>query len=236
MRHAPVCIVIGRNDDQSVVKTVQSLLVALPQPDIIYVRDRAEGPAPVFGSALVHTESPLYTGTERRTASNRNFGIAKAMQYDMSGGLLFIDSDRWVTSGSLDRLLETRYDTELLLLEDDKRWNISQEVYVNQVEGYFYNAFFSNGVWLSEKAFATLFSRLGTLHIWPEDMESEWGIEDTYFGDCVYAAGLTSHLYQSVALHGRFDRFKTSDKAARLRKERRAKLTTANGWARDIKW
>ena len=134
----------------------------------------------------------------RQTSFARNLGLSLC---DFKNDVLFLDGDRYVTTGTLNSLESAETDVSLLLLEEDFRDNIDFDYCYGRVMNFFYSC----GIFLKREAINKI---LNFQHgeLFSTDIQDVWGIEDTYLGDVCYHLGLTATIYKECRLRGRFDK------------------------------
>lgn len=136
----------------------------------------------------------------RQTSFCRNLGFYHRPHKDSD--ILFLDGDRYVTSGSLQEAYDAMTTDVLCLpLENDFRHKADFAINYGRV----LSGFFSCGLFMRREAVMRVLE-FQNGQIFREDMQDVWGIEDTSLGDVCYHLGLTAELSDKVTLRGGFDR------------------------------
>lgn len=186
-------VIIGHNEGKFIDNMIDSL-----KPynyNKVWVLDRCSDES----ICLLDKHNEFYVETDwdlkgRQTSYSRNLGLSYT-----KGDVLFLDGDRYLKKGNLNILNESKYDIELLYLEDDFRDNRSQKDYGNVING-----FYSCGIYLKRESINKIIDFQGEL--FNTEIQGVWGIEDTYLGDICYHLGLTCNYNSNIRLNGRFDR------------------------------
>jgi len=190
-------VIIGQNEGKSIQPMLDSLK-PYSQYSRIWVLDRCsdDSAAQLKSAGEFFIETPSWL-KGRQTAYSRNLGASAAGDDD----ILFLDGDRWITSGSIAGIESSETDIQLLRLENDSRNSITdyQESY-----GTVYNGFFSCGLFMKKTAIQKVIQFQGEL--FKLSTQEKWGIEDCYLGDVCYHLKLTADLYKCCKLAGKFDR------------------------------
>ena len=195
-------VIIGRNEGWC----ASDMLARLPKEwTVRYVADRCTDDTistlERYGNVDIIDTTPF--GLEgRQTSFCRNLGLSAC---DAASDVLFLDGDRYPVEGSIeDAIAGRRKDTEILLLplfEDARTDEFVQENY-----GKVINGFYSCGVWLCRDTIDKVLAFQGGKQLFREDMQSMWGIEDTYLGDVCFHLGRIVELSDKVRLRGRFEK------------------------------
>ena len=201
-------VIIGKNESPSILKMWNSVKNF---GNVVFVLDRCTDDSERIAREnkipfLINQEGNL---SDRKTSSCRNLGYS---YLKFSHGLqdtLFLDCDRYITSGDLGDLTENS-DVELLMVESDLR---EPERFNEKCYGRVYNDFFSCGILLKKNALLELenfYSRnapdYGSSLVFPESVEKYWGIEDTLLGDICYHLGLSAEINKTIRLRGEFEK------------------------------
>lgn len=136
--------------------------------------------------------------TGRQTSTCRNIGLSMTRR---NSNVLFLDGDRYVTEGDLTQLDNSKYDIELLQLDEDPR----SEIVYDEIYGNVQNGFYSCGIFIKRSAIKKI-QDFQNGELFSQDIQNHWGIEDTYLGDVCYHLGLTCNLNQDIKLNGKFDK------------------------------
>lgn len=192
-------VIIGQNEGAFAKKICESI------PDewrIVYVADRCSDNTCEVLSAFknVHCVKTDHLNLEgRQTSFCRNLGLYNTSD---ESDVLFLDGDRYIVKGDIRKEIEeNNSDIMLLRLEDDFRTNES----FFRSYGHIYNQFFSCGIFMSRQSIECA-KRFQNGQLFCEDLQSEWGVEDTYLGDVCYHLGIEARLNENISLHGSFDK------------------------------
>ena len=193
-------VIIGQNEGNSINNMLTSL-IKYPYKRI-WVCDRCKDDSVHklnrLKETVIQTDKDL---VGRQTSYSRNLGLS----FTLNNDVLFLDGDRYLISGDLKQLESSKYDIELLYLENDFRDNRqSKDDY-----GKVINSFYSCGIFFKRHAIDKIIEFQNEL--FPTDIQHIWGIEDTYLGDVCYHLGLTTNYNSSIRLNGKFDRVKLDD-------------------------
>lgn len=219
-------VIIGHNEGEFAEKMINSL----PEKwKIVYVADRCtdntvELLKGLNRSNLTVIESEETDGEARLTSYCRNLGLSYTSS---DSDVLFLDGDRYVVSGDILKLEEWNKDIALLLLEKDPRVEGNESIidcdYEEVIYGTVYNRFYSCGVFLKRNAINKVLN-FQRRHLFPEEFQSEWGIEDTYLGDVCYHLGISCDIFKECRLQGEFSRFNVDASSFSRRLVARGKL------------
>lgn len=143
---------------------------------------------------LTHND---FGNTARRTSSNRNLGLSYCA---VDSDVLFLDGDRYPVRGTLAAMVKDA-DTDITLLPVEKDFRTPEQF--RMAYGRVNNCFYSCGLFVRRAAIRKVQERQRG-QFFNEELESEWGIEDTALGDLCYDLGLTAKLTDKVALRGDF--------------------------------
>lgn len=205
-------VIIGHNEGEHIVDMFTSIPGSF---NIVYVADRCSDETIWNLCSCARTNRELcdskskpiiinanddYKG--RRTSEMRNLG---ARYTRPNSDILFLDGDRYPTRGGLLKLNGWHKDIALLLVEEDGREEITD--YQRSCYGRVYNGFYSCGIFIKRHAIEKIM-RFQNGEIFREDMQSEWGIEDTYLGDACYHLNLSADIYRHCRLRGRFEKMR----------------------------
>lgn len=178
---------------------------------IIYVLDNcSDGSDGVCSSLGVHyVETPKRAGG-RKTSSARNFGYLAALHVYGDDDTLFLDGDRYPVSGDIAAVAGSETDVTLLKIENDSRWQLRD---YSEMYGTVMNCFYSCGIMIKSTAIGVIrdfyagrrLEYAGSV-VFPVQVESWWGVEDTLLGDICYHLGLTCSITDQVTLNGKFDK------------------------------
>jgi hypothetical protein len=162
-----------------------------------------------------HTRGYIRNGFGRKTSTNRNYGLGFT---DMNSDVLFLDGDRYVVEGSLDKLCKTKNDVTLLKVKNDYRGDDYDEY-----SGKIVNGFYSCGIFFKSRAIDKILEFQKEL--FSTKVEKYWGSEDLYLGDVCCHLELKIGFYKWCRLNGGFER-KLPDSFESLKKrfELRSKL------------
>ena len=190
-------VIIGMNEGRYICDMLSALQRDLPDAERIWILDRCSDPSEVllteYGEKFICTEATL---KGRQTSYCRNLGLSQCKK---ENDVIFIDGDRFPKVGSLRYLQEWKEDIALIPIEDDVRIYVEYENYYGTVNNLFYSA----GLFIKRPAIEKIKSfQKGFL--FNEDIQQDWGIEDTYLGDVAYHLRLTCDVYLPVRLRGRF--------------------------------
>ncbi len=214
-------VIIGQNEGASIEKMLASLSSYPYQRTWVLDRctDNSEKILVSLGEQYVKTCDTL---KGRQTSRARNTGLSFT---NSLSDVLFLDGDRYVSSGSLTGLETSENDIELLLLEEDPRNEIlSRYNYARDFYGHVYNYFFSCGVFLKRTAIDRILDFQPPAELFSVAMQKAHGSEDCYLGDVCYHLGLTADLYNGCRLHGRFDTLYADFEQFKIRLQEREKL------------
>lgn len=200
-------VIIGQNEGPS----IDSIINSIPSDHhIIYVADRCVDDT-IQKLYKYHNVSVIDTTTlnlsGRQTSLCRNLGLHFTSP---NNDVLFLDGDRYITQGDFNSLYNTNTDIQLLLLENDFRTDPRFDL--DYAYGTMYNGFFSCGVLFKRNAINiitnhNLLKRNDSFpQLFPEELQYEWGIEDTSLGDICYDCGLSISLNDSIRLKGQFNK------------------------------
>lgn len=152
----------------------------------------------------------------RRTSFARNLGLSLT---NSNNDVLFLDGDRYIKDGDLSVLGKSKYDIELLLLENDSRINLD----MNNYYGTLNNCFFSCGLFMKRQAINKAI-KFQNGYLFDENIQRHWGIEDTYLGDICFHLNLSCVFNKDIKLNGSFDKRTIDNKILQKRIIRRKKL------------
>ena len=208
-------VIIGQNEGRY-IQDMHRGLGAYPY-DRYWVLDRCSDDSAqqliALGEHFVCTPSSLQG---RQTSFARNLGLAMC---NPKHDVLFLDGDRYIATGSLNGIEQSKTDIALLMVEDDFRDTID---FVHSY-GCVNNSFYSCGIFMKRKAIdAVLKFQNGEL--FSTEMQDVWGIEDTYLGDVCYHLGLTASKYDGCRLRGGFERGKLNSYGLERRLRKRESL------------
>ena len=204
-------VIIGQNEGESIEKMLQS--ISHVDARRIWVLDRCTDSSEKYleetGELYVKTPGKL---TGRQTSTARNLGLSLC---DPECDVLFLDGDRFITSGDLANLYTWEKDIALLLLEHDARDEI-----INYEKHYrtIHNFFYSCGVFFKREAINKILAYQSEL--FPVELQTHWGVEDVGLGDVCYYLGLTCDIYKGCRLNGEFNLFDVSAEAMKIRFDR----------------
>jgi len=192
-------VIIGQNEGKHVKNMLQSLKHYPCKR--LWVLDRctddSENQLKEFGESYVKTDDSLYG---RQTSHARNLGLSLC---DRRSDILFLDGDRYIAEGSLEGLSLWNNDIALLTLEKESRNSMTD---YRECYGQVFNSFFSCGIFIKREAINRILEfQQGELFC--EELQDQWGIEDTYLGDVCYHLGLTAGIYRGCKLKGEFEKF-----------------------------
>ena len=190
-------VIIGQNEGHFINDMLLSL-IKYPFKRI-WVLDRCTDASESKLRELQETyikTNPKLTG--RQTSYSRNLGLSLT---DDDSDVLFLDGDRYLVTGNLNKLLNSKYDVELLYLENDFR----TEVPAHANYGKALNGFFSCGLFIKREALEKI-KAFQEGKVFNEEIQSLWGIEDTYLGDVCYHLGLTCNYNSTIRLNGSFSK------------------------------
>lgn len=193
-------VIIGQNEGKWVDKIINSLS---PYGKIHYIADRCSDDTleKLKKYPYVHVVKTNDKLQGRQTSYCRNLGLAQTF---MDSDVLFIDGDRYIVSGNLHDLKNWTKDIALLKLENDTREDIKN---YNDVYGTVNNAFWSCGIFFKRGAIDKIL-RFQEGTVFNEDIQKDWGIEDTYLGDVCYHLNLTCDFFEDCKLRGGFDKLR----------------------------
>jgi hypothetical protein len=211
-------VIIGQNEGAHIL-TMYASLLQYPF-NRIWILDRctdhSEQLLREIGETFFKTDENLQG---RQTSHARNLGLSKTRP---DSDVLFLDGDRYISSGDLSGLEKSENDIELLLLEDDFRNQIFNYYHYDMVYGTVHNYFFSCGIFLKRTAINKILHFQKELFC--EDIQQYWGVEDTYLGDVCYHLRLLADIYNGCKLHGKFDNLEVDAHALQIRFDKREKL------------
>lgn len=208
-------VIIGHNEGDSIL-SMRDVLHGFPAQRI-WVLDRctddSEKTLQELGEFYVKTDDSL---TGRRTSCCRNLGLSLCHR---DADVLFLDGDRFPVSGALSGLETWDKDIALLLLEDEERNLVTD---YHPYYGEVFNLFFSCGIFLKRKAVDAI-TTFQHGELFRQDLQADWGIEDTYLGDVCYHLRLMADIYKGCRLNGTFNKrkFDSPDVLARRLNERK---------------
>lgn len=190
-------VIIGHNEAHSIPKMLKSLR----QYDYrrIWVLDRCSDDS--YNILVKEKEFIIQTPGEllgRQTSYSRNLGLQYA---DGNKDILFLDGDRYLCSGDLKTLENSKYDIELLYLQNDFR----DSRHAQNDYGRVINGFYSCGMFMKREAIRNV-KAFQNGKLFNEDIQDVWGIEDTYLGDVCYHLSLSCNYNSSIRLHGHFEK------------------------------
>jgi hypothetical protein len=190
-------VIIGQNESESIPLMINSLKEY--SFNKIWVLDRCiDNSAQILqDNKEFFIKTPDYL-KGRLTSLARNLGFYMTDKYN---DVLFLDGDRYLISGDLNQLKYSKYDIELLFLEDDFRSGRN----VLQDYGKVINSFYSCGIFIRREALNKIAS-FQEGYIFDESIQNYWGIEDTYLGDVCYHLGLTCNYNETIRLKGTFSK------------------------------
>lgn len=199
-------VIIGHNEGMH----IDNMISCIPSEwHIIYVADRcSDDTIPKLRKYsnvnIIDTSTIDLKG--RQTSFCRNLGLFFT---NKSHDVLFLDGDRYVTSGNIASISGSTTDITLLTLENDGRNNPLFDI--NAAYGTVYNGFFSCGIFIKRSAIEKITSHElmqngnGCIpQVFPEFLQNDWGIEDTSLGDLCFDIGLSVSIDKNIRLRGRF--------------------------------
>lgn len=191
-------VIIGQNEG----KHVDRMVDGIPKEwKIHYIADRCTDRT-IELLLLQDREIDVYA-TEglqgRQTSHCRNLGLSRCSS---DSDVLFFDGDRYPVLGFLDDAYR-KMSTDILLLPLVEDFRRPADFKANY--GSVYNGFFSCGLFLRRSAINSLLDFQGGF-LFDEELQTDWGIEDTYLGDVCYCLGLSAELSWECFLRGRFER------------------------------
>lgn len=199
-------VIIGRNEARSVDLVIGSIPSSV---NIIYVADRCSDDTisrlkRYNNVTVVDTTSHNLNG--RQTSYCRNLGLYHT---NPNNDVLFLDGDRYIAFGKFGYLQNANTDITLLRLESDYRNDPTFNI--DLAYGTMYNGFYSCGILFKRDTINKLvkhkaLTRSGIPQLFPEYLQSSWGIEDVSLGDICYDAKLSVSLSPDVWLAGKFER------------------------------
>lgn len=190
-------VVIGHNEGQY----VDRMIMSLPSEwRIHYIADRCtddtvERIRKYDDRKIDYIDTLPMNMQGRQTSYCRNLGLGLCGQFSH---VIFLDGDRYLTSGDIRALKDSESDIVCLSLEEDPR---NKDMFKDNY-GCVYTNFYSCGLFIKRKAINKIVKHQGCL--FRPDMQEEWGIEDTTLGDVCYALKLKAELSEDIRLHGRF--------------------------------
>lgn len=206
-------VIIAQNEGEYVERMIESIN---PSWFVVYVADRCTDETIVKLDAIRKRRRNIMvidtSGMElkgRQTSSCRNLGLKFT---DQTHDVLFLDGDRYSVGGSYeDAIRDAKTDTLCFPLEIDMR---DQEAF-DKSYGCVNSCFYSCGLWMRRDAINRVIKWQGSL--FNTELQSEWGVEDTFLGDVCYHLNLTSALTDKCVLRGSLTR-NTISKTARLKR------------------
>ncbi|MCQ2232133.1 MAG: glycosyltransferase family 2 protein [Paludibacteraceae bacterium] len=206
-------VIIAKNEGIYVEKIINSI-----DKDwhIVYVADRCTDNTIEQLDALRETRENLtiidttkMDLTGRQTSTCRNLGL----KYTNAGSdVLFLDGDRYAVGGSYkDAVDGAKAEIVCFPLQVDSRTPQS----FSDTYGCVNSGFFSCGIFFRRFAIEKVIKWQGSL--FNNELQYEWGIEDTSLGDLCYHLGLNAELTDKCVLQGEFT-YATISKTARLKR------------------
>lgn len=199
-------VVISQNQSE----WIEPMYECLPKEEnhIVFVFDRCKD-----GSEYIakYRDIPYIvneSGTGRKTSTCRNMGYRYLKETYGLDDTLFLDGDRIIVKGDFGNIVTNSSDISLLTLENDGR---TRKIFDENYGGVF-NNFFSCGLFIKKgplleiESFYKSRPEYGKSLVFPENVEIEWGIEDTHLGDICYHIGLSAELADGIKLRGCFGR------------------------------
>ena len=135
----------------------------------------------------------------RQTSFARNLGLSRC---DGASDVLFLDGDRYPVSGDLRSAIRCSC-SDVICLPIELDFRTKENFQMNY--GRVINGFYSCGIYFSREAIEKILA-FQDGQLFNEDMQEDWGIEDTSLGDVSYHLGLTAKLSELVTLRGEFER------------------------------
>lgn len=189
-------VIIGRNEEDSILPMLKSLEKFLPDARRIWILDRCSDDSAFILESLkeeYHTLSYFRNGFGRKTSTSRNYGLSLC---DKDADVIFLDGDRYLISGDYSKLENQENDIVLFKCEKDQR----TAKQVDMMQGNLYNLFYSCGFFIKRKAIEKIISFQG--HFFEPKVEKNWGSEDLYLGDVCFHLRIPYILDESKILHG----------------------------------
>lgn len=133
----------------------------------------------------------------RRTSTMRNIGYTLAkLDFDKINGVLFIDGDRYFTTGSVESIDESIINNipiEMIRNLDDHL--------LDEFKSQILNMFYSACVYLPKDVCLKLENHNYKGLLWNEDLESIWGIEDLFMGNQLNILGIDYIFNKNIILN-----------------------------------
>lgn len=213
-------VIIGKNEGASVQQMYNALKDLPFIENRIWVVDRSTDNTAVqlemLGEMYIKTSNNLQG---RQSSYCRNLGLRMT---NPKNDVLFLDGDRFPVSGDLSDLTQPTADITLLKLEHDVRDNVFD--WEHRVYGRVCNMFFSCGLLITRNAILRL-QAFQNGEVFDTEMQSLWGVEDTYLGDVCFHLGLSAQLHPNIRLNGGFDQtYYTDFEPLKLRFSKRDRL------------
>jgi len=148
----------------------------------------------------------------RQTSYCRNIGLYLT---NLDNDVLFLDGDRVITNPEVLEFELNQAKSEIVLLTLEKGdYRGFEEYDFSQFYGNVLNDFFSAGIFIKRSAInkivshPILFQPDNNVYsqLFPEELQSVWGIEDTGLGDICYDLGISADVNKVIKLRGSFER------------------------------
>lgn len=188
-------VIIGHNEEKSVIPMLSSLSYYLPEARRIWVLDRCTDKSrkilDFFGEEY-HQMGYFKNGFGRKTSTCRNYGLSFC---DKDADVIFLDGDRYIKKFEQKEL---NRDIVLFKCETDERTD--EKVAWNK--GRIYNMFYSCGFYIKRDCINRIIDFQGEL--FNTQVEKNWGSEDLYLGDICYHLGIDYTLGE-IILNGKIE-------------------------------
>lgn len=191
-------VIIAQNEAKHIKRMMDALLPLHWR--IHYVADRCKDDTLKLLSRydvdVVETPAEL---KGRQTSFARNLGLSRC---DGASSVLFLDGDRYPVFGDLRSAIRCSCsDVTCLPIEYDFRTRENFTMNYGRV----INGFYSCGIHFRREAIDKILA-FQNGQLFNEDLQADWGIEDTSLGDVAYHLGFTAELSEMVTLRGAFER------------------------------
>lgn len=192
-------VIIGHNEFDSILSMYSSLKKYFPRAKRIWILDRCTDNSKKLLKLLkeeYHTKTIFSNGFGRKTSTNRNYGLSFC---DEKADVLFLDGDRYIKLGNVNKLKDCKSDVILFKTIGDHR----VENY-SSYSGRISNCFYSCGVLFKRDAINKIIDFQGELFC--TKVEKNWGSEDLYLGDVCHHLKLKIDFFEDCRLNGKFEK------------------------------